>query len=158
MKKAPPVYLVAAMLAVLVPFTAGKEGLSLVPYRDLGGVWTQCYGETEGVNQFSVKLSEYQCRVKLKAKLTKIGMQVWWLVKTDMSPNRWAALNDFVYNLGIGAFQKSTLLKKLNEGDPKACDQILRFKYVAGKDCSIRSNGCYGIIIRREEQVKLCYS
>ncbi|WP_254592085.1 glycoside hydrolase family protein, partial [Candidatus Williamhamiltonella defendens] len=45
-----------------------------------------------------------------------------------------AALTSFVYNIGSGAFERSTLLKKLNVGDLSgACDEMRRWKYDEGK-------------------------
>ncbi|MCJ8281044.1 MAG: lysozyme, partial [Rivularia sp. ALOHA_DT_140] len=37
-------------------------------------------------------------------------------VKVDINQNQFDALVSFTYNLGIGAFQRSTLLKKINAG------------------------------------------
>ena len=64
---------------------------------------------------------------------------------------------DFVFNLGGANFCRSTLVRRLNSGDHKgACDEILRWIYVDGKDCRITASNCYGIVRRRNEEHNLC--
>jgi len=38
-------------------------------------------------------------------------------VKVPLTDNQFAALVSFIYNVGVSAFKRSTLLKKLNRGD-----------------------------------------
>ncbi|HDU5394583.1 TPA: glycoside hydrolase family protein, partial [Klebsiella pneumoniae] len=46
--------------------------------------------------------------------------------------------------------QTSTLLRKINQGDPKgACDQLLRWTYAKGKQWK-------GLITRREVEREVC--
>jgi lysozyme len=48
------------------------------------------------------------------------------LVKVPLTQNQFDALVSFVFNIGGGAFSKSTLLRKLNEKDyAGAADQFL---------------------------------
>ncbi|EHU3215957.1 lysozyme [Acinetobacter baumannii] len=64
---------------------------------------------------------------------------------------------DFTYQYGIGAWSGSSMLKNLKLGKYKAaCDSLLKWKYVAKRDCSIRSNGCYGVWIRQLERHAKC--
>ena len=64
---------------------------------------------------------------------------------------------DFSYQYGTLAFANSSMLRNLKAGKYKAaCDSLLKYKYVAGRDCSIRSNGCYGVWIRQVERNKKC--
>lgn len=148
---------IAAMLAIATPFVAVQEGLKTVPYQDIGGVWTWCYGETEGPVPKHT-LSQQECSFWLKTKLHSTGIAVWLLVDTEMTSNRWAALTSFSYNLGINSFRNSTLREKINQDDPKACNQIMRWTYVAGKDCSKPANKCMGIYKRRQKEFELCKS
>lgn len=148
---------IAGMLAIATPFVAVHEGLSTVPYKDIGGVWTWCYGETQGAVPKHT-LTHQECSFLLKAKLHIVGLAVWALVDTPMTHSRWAALTSFSYNLGINAFRTSTLRRKINEGDPKACDQMLRWTFVGRIDCKIPINQCMGIPNRRQKERKLCNS
>ncbi|WP_457302265.1 DUF7940 domain-containing protein [Phyllobacterium sp. P5_D12] len=47
---------VTALGVVAVGYVGGKEGLRLVTYPDIIGVWTGCYGETKGM-----KFTKGQC-------------------------------------------------------------------------------------------------
>ncbi|EOH1213474.1 lysozyme [Acinetobacter baumannii] len=64
---------------------------------------------------------------------------------------------DFSYQYGVPTFAKSSMLKHLKAGQYKAaCDSLLKYKYVAKRDCSIRSNGCYGVWTRQLERHAKC--
>lgn len=64
---------------------------------------------------------------------------------------------DFTYQYGIGAWSGSSMLKNLKIGNYKAaCESLLKWKYVAKRDCSIRSNGCYGVWIRQGDRYQKC--
>ena len=55
-------------------------------------------------------------------------------VKVPLSENQLGAIVSFVYNVGIGNFIRSTLLKKLNNGDYQdAADEFRRWRYSNGK-------------------------
>lgn len=167
----------AGMLAIATPNAKVREGLSLIPYKDIGGVWTNCYGETLGINRNTPKQTEPQCSTQLTARLMFFGKAVDYLVKNDMTNERWAGLTDFTYNVGISNFSKSTLLKKINTNDRYACAEILKWVYtnspkkgdkydladnkLDGKmKCDLVANRskCGGIISRREYEYQLCTS
>ncbi|ELW9538661.1 glycoside hydrolase family protein [Acinetobacter baumannii] len=64
---------------------------------------------------------------------------------------------DFTYQYGNGAWSSSSMLKNLKVGKYRAaCDSLLKYKYVAKRDCSIRSNGCYGVWTRQLERHAKC--
>lgn len=64
---------------------------------------------------------------------------------------------DFSYQYGNSAFANSSMLRNLKVGQYKAaCDSLLKYKYVAKRDCSIRKNGCYGVWVRQVERHKKC--
>ena len=48
-------------------------------------------------------------------------------------------------------------LDHVNAGRYKeACDAYLLYKRVAGRDCSIRANGCYGVWTRAQDRQRRC--
>ena len=64
---------------------------------------------------------------------------------------------DFVYNYGQANWNGSSMLRNLKAGQYKqACASLLKYKYVAKRDCSIRSNGCYGVWTRQLDRYNKC--
>lgn len=91
------------------------EGLRLEAYQDTSGIWTIGYGHTEEVRPGDC-ISRERAEQFLKADLAKAERAVARLVKVPLTDNQFSALVSFVFNAGEGAFAKSTLLRKLNEG------------------------------------------
>ncbi len=70
-------------------------------------------------------------------------------VKVPLSSNQFSALVSFVYNVGGGAFQQSTLLKKLNQGDyDGACAELDRWVNGGGRKLP-------GLVKRRDAEQAL---
>jgi lysozyme len=132
-------------------FIAGWEGKSLSAYRDIIGVPTICYGHTEGV-QMGDTATDAECRNQLKAEA-----QVYWdrvddLVKPAMTPWQHAALTSFSYNVGLGAFQGSTLLALANKAQwESACLELLKW-IKAGRPKRV----VQGLVNRRQAEFQLC--
>lgn len=91
------------------------EGLRLEAYQDGVGVWTIGYGSTGNVKEGDT-ISAEQAELRLEASLIEVEAAVSRLVKVPLTDNQFSALVSFAYNVGTGALEKSTLLKKLNEG------------------------------------------
>lgn len=78
-------------------------------------------------------------------------------VTVPLHQHEYDALVSFSYNVGSGAFCGSTLVKKLNAGDyPGACNELLRWRFVAGRDCSKHGSGCAGLWKRRQDENARC--
>lgn len=137
--------------AIAMPFTAHHEGLRLKAYLDPVGIPTICYGETKGVELGQNKTKE-ECDALFEARLGYFAYRVDLLVEPKMHPRTHAALTSFAYNVGVGAFSRSTLLKKLNAGDfVGACSELTRWVYAGGKKFN-------GLVKRREAEKELCLS
>lgn len=127
------------------------EGLRLKPYFDGGGVLSVCYGHTGKDIERNRTYTKAECDKWLDEDLTEVKRNVDPLIKVDINPLTQAALYSFVYNVGIGHFRRSTLLKKLNAGDRQgACDEMKRWVYVKGEVWK-------GLITRREIESIICY-
>ncbi|MFV5573229.1 glycoside hydrolase family protein [Acinetobacter baumannii] len=64
---------------------------------------------------------------------------------------------DFMYQFGQSAWSGSSMRRLILHGKPRqACDALLKWKYVAKRDCSIRSNGCYGVWVRQIDRYQKC--
>lgn len=138
---------VLALAAVLVQWHEGKR---YKPYRDGGGVLTVCHGHTGKDVTPEEIYSEEECSELMRRDLQIARSVVEHYVTFPLSDLQKAALTSFVYNIGSGAFERSTLLKKLNVGDLSgACDEMRRWKYDEGKVSK-------GLINRRAIERELC--
>jgi lysozyme len=137
-----------AWLSICVACVAGEEGLRTAVYLDPVGIPTYCFGETQGARLGDTYTPE-QCKAKLGARVEEFGRGVDRCVHTPMSASRKAGLTSFSYNVGLEAFCRSTLVLKLNTGDPLACDEMLRWTKAKGITLP-------GLVKRREQERALC--
>ncbi|MHA7064050.1 lysozyme [Azospirillum argentinense] len=92
------------------------EGLYLKAYLCPAGVPTIGYGHTAGV-RMGQTINGLQAEVFLRADMAEAARDVDRLVKVPLTDRQRGALASFVFNLGAGALQTSTLLRLLNQGD-----------------------------------------
>ncbi|MBW4657446.1 MAG: glycoside hydrolase family protein [Drouetiella hepatica Uher 2000/2452] len=92
------------------------EGLRLDSYLDPVGVWTIGYGTTSGIRA-GMRITEAQAESYLKQDLDRFERAVKSAVKVSLNSDQFSALVSFTYNVGEGALNSSTLLRKLNQGD-----------------------------------------
>lgn len=92
------------------------EGCKLTAYQDTGAVWTIGYGHTSGVHAGMTCTNE-QAMSWLETDMSDAFNTVATKTHVALTDNQRAALADFVFNLGSGAYAGSTLLRKLNAGD-----------------------------------------
>ena len=104
-----------------IDLICGFEGLRLKAYDDGVGVWTIGFGTTIYPNGIRVKkgdtCTEAQAKAYMAYDLKKFESAVSNAVTVPLNQNQFDALVSLAYNIGIGAFSKSTLVKKLNAGD-----------------------------------------
>lgn len=107
------------------------EGLSLETYIDAAGVATIGWGHTG--REYAVsgnKITKAKALELLEKDVKEAADGVDRLVNVPISADQRSALILFVFNIGVGAFARSTLLKKLNSGDYLgAADQFNRWVY-----------------------------
>lgn len=141
----------SALAAAAVALVGGFEGLRTYAYRDPVGIPTICFGETRSVRMGDRK-SAAECKAMLGDRLVEFetGM-VRCLKAPDKVPDpAYAAFLSFSYNVGTGAFCKSTLVRRVNAGDLRgACDELLKWDKAAG----IRLPG---LTKRRQQERALC--
>lgn len=110
------------------------EGLRLRAYEDGPGNWAVGYGQNGENIDASTTITKEQAEALLQAHLDKLSDQVDELVTVELEQHQFDALVSLAYNIGIGAFRRSTLLRKLNEGDFKgAANQFTRWVYANGQ-------------------------
>lgn len=125
-----------------MPFTISQEGLALIKsfegcvlkaYQDPVGIWTIGYGHTHDVHS-GMTITAKQADAYLRCDVADAEQAVNSSVTVPLTQNMFDALVSFTFNVGIGAFKKSTLLRKLNQN--KLCDAVKEFDrwvYAGGK-------------------------
>lgn len=134
------------------------EGLSLKPYVCAGGINTIGYGNTYYTNGKKVSLQDKpitkeQAEELLKHSLSTYEKAVDSFCRDDISQNQFDALVSFAYNLGTGALQKSTLIKKVNANpqDPTIKAEFLKWNKASGRVLA-------GLTRRRQAEANLYFS
>lgn len=128
----------------------GVEGRKYVAYKDVAGVWTVCDGHTGRDIARGKTYTDRECDNLLWKDLQPAKKAVDSLVKVPLNEYQRAALYSFVFNVGSDAFSKSSLLRKLNKGDPAgACEEMRRWVYAGGLKWK-------GLQNRREMERSLC--
>jgi len=92
------------------------EGVSLKAYPDPGTggePWTIGYGHTDGVKKGDV-VTQAQAEELLRKDLIKFEAGVSGALTVDTTQNQFDAMVSLAYNIGLGNFTKSTLLRKHN--------------------------------------------
>nr|WP_301302403.1 lysozyme [Methylorubrum extorquens] len=129
------------------------EGLRLKTYKDIVGVPTYCYGETQNA-KMGQTYTKAQCDELLLKRLDEFAGKVEQCVKKPMSDLTLVAFTGTAYNIGSGGFCGSTIVRRYNAGDYKgACDAILMWNKarVNGKMQPVR-----GLTLRRERERAKC--
>jgi lysozyme len=120
-----------------------REGLRLEAYRDPVGIWTIGYGHTKTAKSGMVVTKE-EAEALLRKDLEDAEEAVDIQVTVPLNPNQFSALVSFVYNVGSGNLQRSTLKKLLNQGKYEAAaKEFDRWVYAGGKKLN-------GLVTRRK--------
>lgn len=122
-----------------------EEGLALIrewegfrgrAYRDAVGVWTIGFGHTSmaGAPEVSpgLEISRAQAEKILAHDVETFARGIASAVTATLSGNEFSALVSFAYNVGLGNFRSSSVLKALNAGDRAAVPRRLQLWVKAG--------------------------
>ncbi|AYX95811.1 glycoside hydrolase family protein [Acinetobacter baumannii] len=147
-----------------VQATAIKEGYTAKPTipvkgdRPTIGNGTTFYPDGRAVKMTDPAITRKQAFEYLKFTMNKDAKAFnKTLLNIPISQTEYDLYLDFSYQYGVPTFAKSSMLKHLKAGQYKAaCDSLLKYKYVAKRDCSIRKNGCYGVWTRQLERHAKC--
>ena len=121
-----------------IDFIKREEGERLTAYLDSVGIWTIGVGHTGFIDGKPVTkgmtITAEKSRNVLMADLKRFESAVNSSVKIKLTQNQFDALVSLAFNIGEGAFLRSTLVKKLNAGDIQgAADQFLVWKNAGGR-------------------------
>ena len=126
------------------------EGLRLIAYRCPAGKKTIGYGHVLQKHELHLtKITKEQAELLLEQDIAIARAALVKYCTVPLTRNQEAALISFIFNCGVRAFARSTLLKKLNVGDYiGAADELLKWIHVK----SIRVNG---LVKRRKKEHNL---
>lgn len=135
-----------------------KTGIALIkhfesfrpsPYLCDGGKWTIGWGHTKGVTKDTKPITMAEGEALLAEDLVEFEDAVTDALVVPVTQGQFDALVAFSFNVGAGAFRKSTLLKKLNAGDAVgAAAEFLRWNKAKGRIMR-------GLVKRREAEMNM---
>jgi len=142
-------------------FGLGISGVALIGllvaegYRDhayipvAGDVPTIGFGTTENV-KMGDKVTVTQALNRAMIDVQKFEGAIKSCVKVPLHQYEYDAYTSLAYNIGSGAFCRSTLVRLLNQQKyEEACKQILRWDFFNGKPLR-------GLTVRREKEYQQC--
>lgn len=126
------------------------EGFSSVVYRCPAGIPTIGYGHVVyRPEQFSAGITQAQAEQWLRQDVQLAQQAVARLIAVPLMQGQWDALVSFVFNLGAGRLQASTLRRVVNRGEhAQVPAQLRRWVYAGGRVLP-------GLVRRREAEVRL---
>jgi len=117
------------------------EGYSSRPYKCSAGIPTIGYGNTFYPDGRKVTLKDAQITRKQADDIfisivDNFALKVLKMINKPITQNQFNALVSFAYNVGVGNFQKSTLLKlvNINPNDAMIAKEFLKWNKAAGKE------------------------
>lgn len=145
---------ITAALALALSLIMPWEGKRNDAYLDVAKIPTICYGATRNLDGTPVVLGQHatdvQCNAMLLNDAYQHGSGIAQCIKVEVPRESLAAFVSFSYNVGTGAFCRSTLNKKLHAGDlAGACAELMKWTTAGGK---VRQ----GLVNRRTAERQLC--
>lgn len=129
------------------------EGCKLKAYKDVAGIWTVGYGLTSRAGFIEVGpdtvLTQEEADWYLEKVVDDFASKISPMITAPINENQFAAFVSLSYNIGVGAFQKSSALRRFNAGQIMEVPAAMRmWKKAGGKVVQ-------GLVNRREAEVKL---
>lgn len=117
------------------------EGLKLTAYPDPGSrngePYTVGFGHTSDGHMKvyrGLTITPAQAEAALEYDLNETATAVDELVKVSLTDNQFGTLVSFAFNVGLKAFKRSSLLKRVNKGELDAVPaELAKWKYNDGK-------------------------
>lgn len=147
-KKRLSVTALAVSASVLVGI-AGYEGYRGEAYKDAVNIPTIGFGETKGV-KMGQKTTPERALVQLLASTETHAGGIRQCIEVPLYQHEFDAYVSLAYNIGTGAFCRSTIVKRLNTGDyAGACEAIRMWDKAGGRTLP-------GLTKRREGEYRMC--
>jgi lysozyme len=110
------------------------EGCRLRAYQDQGGVWTVGYGCTGPNIGGDTTWTQAQADAEVEARVVRAQHVLEAMLDQPAADHQKAAMVSLAYNIGLPAFERSTVRRLFNLGDTAgAADAFRMWSKVAGK-------------------------
>ncbi len=111
------------------------EGCKLKAYQDAVGIWTIGYGHTGPNVHDGLTITQKQADDILAQDVGRFASGVAANVRVSLTQSEFDALVSFAFNVGLGAFKTSTLLRLLNDNADRnvVASQFLRWNKAGDK-------------------------
>ena len=139
----------AGTLAMATVIIGVWEGRSNEPYRDIVGIWTVCDGQT---NVAMRRYTDAECDAMLAKSIQVEYAPAVYKCVPALRERKYegAAAISLTYNIGSGAFCRSTVARRFNNGDWRGgCNAFSSWVYAGGRKIN-------GLVNRRKAEVSLC--
>lgn len=138
-----------AGLALLTQF----EGFRSLPYKDIVGIWTDGYGNTQGVRP-GVPVTKEQAEQKLMEHVDRMQAAIDSCLYRGATQAQSDAYTILAYNIGETAFCNSSIATLHNDGRfREACNAFALYDKVRINGRLVRSAG---LASRRARERELC--
>lgn len=110
------------------------EGCELKAYQDIGGKWTIGVGHTGKEVRPETIITTQKAHILLIEDIQQAAQDVLLLTDVQLGDAQFSALLDFIYNVGSGAYAKSTLRYAINkQNKPLIMKEFTKWANVHGK-------------------------
>ena len=143
----------ATLLLAIVP---QFEGTEYKAYKDIAGIWTICQGDTKDVHAGLIETPE-GCRKRLEIQLATHAKGMLLCTPALQGEGKdylRAAGTSLTYNIGVGAYCKSTIDKRWDVGRwMDGCNGFIAWNKarVKGKLIPVK-----GLTVRRQKEIQIC--
>ena len=137
-------------LEILIKLIKDSEGCKLTSYKCPAGIWTLGYGQTCEIKQGMTWTQQQADDDLIKTALAVLDRAIKYSpILATVNMEKQAAIGDFIYNLGVGNYAKSTLKKQVDAGNwLAASSEIKKWDKAAGKVLK-------GLTVRRQKEAEL---
>jgi len=137
---------------VSITSSEGFTSKAIVPTK--GDVPTYGYGTTRKIDGSPVRMGDTITRKQaaelVNRDVSRFSAAIKRCVTVPLTQGEFDAYVSLAYNIGSGAFCKSTLVKRLNAGDyAMACAEIKRWDKMGGRVLR-------GLTARRDREYRMC--
>lgn len=141
----------ATLLLTVVP---QFEGTEYKAYQDIAGIWTICQGDTKDVHAGLIE-TPAGCQKRLELQLAAHAKGVMLCTPTLKGRDyQEAAGTSLAYNIGVGAYCKSSVDKNWDMGKwMEGCNNFIRWNKARVKRQLVPVKG---LTTRRQKEIQIC--